>query len=79
MRGPLSELLLETMPLSEKMLLSSAYEVRCHKAQVPSFQRIPGLHGNDEAMDVPFLAASRRQPLLTYAGDKAQDLRGRQL
>ena len=43
------------------------------EAKVPSFQRVPGLHGDEAFTEVPFLAEPRRQPLLPHAGRQDQD------
>ena len=43
------------------------------EAKVPSFQRVPGLHGDEALTEVPFLAEPRRQPLLPDAGRQDQD------
>ena len=43
------------------------------EAKVPSFERVPGLHGDEAVIEVQLYAEPRRQPLLPYAGGQDQD------
>ena len=43
------------------------------EAKVSSFERVPGLHGDEAVTEVPFLTEPRRQPLLPDARNQDQD------
>ena len=43
------------------------------EAQVPCFERVPRLHGDEAVMEIPFNAEPRRQPPLPDAGRQDRD------